>query len=85
LQNYARKVKYLEKLLQHVLVAAPKQSEACTTTKRGYVDFSSSQEQGLQKPLKHPRVVTEYHLFIYYILYVNKFKYVIYIIISTVC
>jgi hypothetical protein len=52
LQNYAKKIKYLEKQLQHVPTTTTKQSEASTTTKRGSAYFSSSQEQGLQKPPK---------------------------------
>jgi predicted nuclease with TOPRIM domain len=59
LQNCAKKIKDLEKKLQHVLVAAPEQSEDSTTTKRGSKNFSSSQEQGFQKPpMQQARVVT---------------------------
>jgi len=50
LQNCANKNKYLEKRLQHMSATALEPSESSITIKRGYVDFSSSQEQGLQKP-----------------------------------
>ena len=58
LQNYAKKIKDLKKQLQHVSNTATEQSEATTTTKRGFENFSSSPEQGLQKPPKQPRVDT---------------------------
>jgi hypothetical protein len=54
LQNYANKIKDLDKQLQHVSVAALEQLEASTTKKRGSLDFSSSQEKDLQKPPKQP-------------------------------
>jgi hypothetical protein len=59
LQNCAKKIKYIKKQLQHVPAAVLKQSKASTTTKRGPAYFSSSQEEGLQKPPKNPGVVTK--------------------------
>jgi hypothetical protein len=56
LQNYAKKVKELEKKLKHVHVVASEQSEASTKEEIDFTDFSSSQEEGLQKPPKQPRV-----------------------------
>jgi hypothetical protein len=44
LQNYAKKIKDLEKQLQHVLVAAPEQSKALQQQREALHDFSSSQE-----------------------------------------
>jgi len=52
LKNYANKVKYLDKPLQHVSIASLEQYESSTTKKRGSIDFSPSQEHGLQKPPK---------------------------------
>ena len=84
LQNYAKKIKDLEKQLQHVPTTATKQSKASRTTKRDSAYFSSSREKGLQKPPKKPRVIKKYHWFIYHVLHVITFKNVMYIIISTI-
>jgi predicted nuclease with TOPRIM domain len=59
LQKYAKKIKDLDKQLQHVLTIATEQSKSSTTTKIKSAYFSSSQEQGLQKPRKQPRVDTK--------------------------
>ena len=59
LQNFVKKIKYLEKQLQHVPTTAIEQLEASTTTKRGFAYFYSFQEQGLQKNPKWPRLVTK--------------------------
>lgn len=57
LQNYIKKVKHLEEKLQHVPLAMPEELEASRKGKRDCTQFSSSQEKGLHKPPKQPRVL----------------------------
>ena len=49
------KVKHLEEKLQHVLATAFEEPYASRQEKRDSNHFSSSQEEGLQKPPKKPR------------------------------